>query len=342
MDDQITGRAKSGKARAKVLSPERRKEIAQEGARARWSSGPILKVTHGSPDHPLKIGNIEIPCYVLEDGTRVLTQHGFYEAIGRSGKPARGRGSSLENIAPFLALQNLKPFINNDLINSTMPIKFMLAKGATAWGYRAEILPKICEVYLKARDAKALLKSQEKFAIACDLIVRGLAHVGIIALVDEATGYQRDRAKDDLAKILEAFVAKELQPWIKTFPNDYFEELFRLRGLTYPGNGVKRPQYFGHITNDIIYRRLAPGVWRELKEKAEKDEKGRMKHRLHQGLTIDLGHPKLRDLLSSVTTIMKLSEQWEDFKNKLDRIHPAYNETMLIPFELKDDTGKGI
>ena len=115
-----------------LLKPERRKEIAQEGARARWSSGPILKVTHGSPDHPLKIGNIEIPCYVLEDGTRVLTQHGFYEAIGRSGKPARGRGSSLENIAPFLALQNLKPFINNDLINSTMPIKFMLAKGAIA------------------------------------------------------------------------------------------------------------------------------------------------------------------------------------------------------------------
>ena len=147
---------------------------------------------------------------MLEDGTRVLTQHGFYEAIGRSGKPARGRGSSLENIAPFLALQNLKPFINNDLINSTMPIKFMLAKGATAWGYRAEILPKICEVYLKARDAKALLKSQEKFAIACDLIVRGLAHVGIALLTTN-----RDKG-EEMQKII-----LKLAKWLIKYVDGY-------------------------------------------------------------------------------------------------------------------------
>jgi len=172
--------------------------------------------------------------------------------------------------------------------------------------------------------------------------MRGLAHVGIIALVDEATGYQKDRAKDELARILEAFVSKELQPWVKTFPSEFYDNMFRLRGLKFPADNVKRPQYFGHLTNDIIYRRLAPGVWLELKEKSAKDEKGRLKNHLHRKLTTDIGHPKLKELVISVVTIMKLSNNWVDFKNKLDRVHAAYNETMYLPFELEGDSGKGI
>lgn len=118
--------------------------------------------------------------------------------------------------------------------------------------------------------------------------------------------------------------------------------MFRLRGLKYPASGVKRPLYFGHLTNDIIYRRLAPGVWKELKKKAVKNESGRLKHKLFQRLTPDLGHPKLKELMISVTTIMKLSNKWLDFKYKLDRVHPAFNETMLLPYDLNDDNGEGI
>ncbi len=117
--------------------------------------------------------------------------------------------------------------------------------------------------------------------------------------------------------------------------------MFRLRDLDYPNSDVKRPQYFGHLTNDIIYRRLAPYVLEEIKEQAEKDEKGRLKHRLHQKLTTEIGHPKLKELIISVTTVMKLSDHWNDFKLKLERIHPAYNETMQLPIELEEDSGKG-
>ena len=48
--------------------------------------------------------------------------------------------------------------------------------------------------------------------------MRGLARVGIIALVDEATGFQRIREERALATILEKFIAKEIQPWAMTFP----------------------------------------------------------------------------------------------------------------------------
>jgi hypothetical protein len=112
--------------------------------------------------------------------------------------------------------------------------------------------------------------------------VPGFARVGIIALVDEATGFQRDRTGDALARILEAFVAKELQPWVKTFPNEYYAQLFRLRGLEYNTASVKRPQYFGVLTNNIVYDRLAPGVLKELKKVIPKSESGRPKGALSQ------------------------------------------------------------
>ena len=297
----------------------------------------ILKAKFGSKDRPLKIGNVLIPCYVLEDGTRVLTQYGFYEAIGRSGKPARGRGSSLENIAPFLALDNLKPFIDNDLIDSTKPIKFIPDKGGPAWGYRAEILPKVCEVYLKARDAKVLLKSQEKFAAACDLMVRGLAHVGIIALVDEVTGYQAVRSRQALEEILEKFISKELRKWAKTFPDEFYEQMFRLRDWKYQPFSVKRPQYIGTLTNDIVYERLAPGVLEELKRLTPRDEKGRTKQRFFQRLTEDVGHPRLREHLTAVIALMRASTKWEQFYRMLQRALPRYMEQQPLGLDEKDD-----
>ena len=135
--------------------------------------------------------------------------------------------------------------------------------------------------------------------------------VGIIALVDEATGYQRDRVRDALAEILEAFIAKELQPYIRMFPDAFYEHLFRLRGLEYPWDSGKRPQYFGHLTNDIVYARLAPGVLEELRKTVPRREDGRLKHTFTRKLIEDVGHPKLREHLASVVTIMKLSGDYD-------------------------------
>ena len=191
----------------------------------------------------------------------------------------------------------------------------------------------VCDVYLDARKAGVLTESQERVAAQAELLIRGFARVGIVALVDEATGYQRDRASDALAKILEKFIAKELQPWVKTFPDEFYEQLFRLRGLEFPRDTVKRPQYFGHLTNDIVYRRLAPGVLEELRNTEPKTPSGRRKGTLQQRLTSDLGHPKLREHLASVCTIMDFSEDYQDFIKKLDRRHPRYGETLEFDFD---------
>ena len=335
--DDVTGRAKGGVARAMALSPQERKEIAEKAAKARWATADAPKAEYIGTLH---IGDLEIPCAVLPDGRRLLSQRGIMAALGRrlGGADYRRQLDQEDGggkIPVYLGATSIKPFISNELMLAvSVPIPYRHGQGGgVAQGVDASQLPQICDVWLKAREAGALTKSQLVTAAHAEILVRGLAHVGIISLVDEATGYQKDRAKDALAQILEAFVAKEIQPWVKTFPADYYEQLFRLRGLPYPPENAKyRPQYFGVLTNDIVYKRLAPGILDELKRQNEKDEK---KGKLHQRLTTSTGHPKLREHLASSVTIMKLSRDYPDFIEKMNMIHPRYGDT--IPLGLTDE-----
>jgi hypothetical protein len=344
--EHVNGKARGGVVRAERLTAARRKEISLKGVAVKRELASLPKATHGSSDHPLTIGNIEIPCFVLENSVRVLSQRGLQTGIGMS--VGGGSKTGEQRLVRFLGSIAEKNKENNDLTARITglseklqnPIKFRQSGGGGAvFGYEATILADLCDVILAARKAGLLLRQQNHIADQAELLVRGFARVGIIALVDEATGYQKDRARDALAKILEAFVAKELQPYVKKFPAEFYEGMFRLRGLRFDPTSVKRPRYFGLLTNDIVYRRLAPGVWRELKAKTKKNADGRSVHHLHRFLTPDVGDPRLRELITKVTTIMQLSDNWGDFKNKLDRIVPASTE---LPCELKDDTGKDL
>lgn len=333
--------SKGGRARADALSPLRRSEIARTAAKARHDAP---KATHGAPDRPLRIGDIEIPCYVLSDERRVLTLTGFTGALGM----ARGGSmiAGMNRLELFASRKSISPFISRDLQERfANPIRFILPDGTRAYGFEAELLADICEAVLKAREKGALQQQQLGIAAQCEILVRGFARVGIVALVDEATGYQADRARDALARILEAFIAKELQPWLQTFPVDFYRELFRLRGLPFPTDTVKRPQYFGILTNDIVYKRLAPGVLNELRSVTPRNEEtGRLKHKLFQRLTTNTGYPKLREHLGAVVMLMKLSRDYADFIHKLDRFHPRFGDTLELPFEYnhEEDDGKGI
>lgn len=327
--EEATGRARGGKARQASMTPEERKAAASKAAVAKAEIAKLPQATH---EGVIKIGDTEIPCAVLPDGRRLLTQSGVMQALGRS-RQAKGREyyDADVNIPAFLTAKNLKPFITNDLLVTSSQIEFRLLSGVRAFGYPAEILPRVCDVYLNADDAGALTHTQQHIAAKAMVLMRGLAHIGIIALIDEATGYQKDRAKDALAKILEAYVAKELRPWVKTFPSSYYEQLFRLYGYPFPPEGKPqwRPQFFGNITNDVVYARLAPELLPELKRAASKAER---KAKLHQWLTNDIGHPKLREHLASIVTLLKISTSPEHFKQLVDQVHPRFGDSYSLDF----------
>lgn len=333
---KLTGRAKGGAARQAALTPEQRRENASKAAIAKTELARLPKVTHRGE---IRIGEACIPCVVLENGSRLITESGMSESMlgGRSGASKRIKKRASESDGPqlpiFVAPGQLKPFIDKELECGPLQGVRYNDEGRALLGFDAVLLPKVCDIWLKARHAGALQSQQLAKAQKAEVLMRGLAHVGIIALVDEATGYQKDRAKDALAKILEAYVAKELQPWVKTFDADYYENMFRLRGLEYPPeNPSFRPQYFGKLTNDIVYRRLAPGVLSALKEENSKAER---KGRLHQHLTAGFGRQSLTKHLGKVVALMQVSDQWPDFMSKLNRVVPRYGDT--IELGLDDD-----
>jgi len=341
--EQETKQSLGGKKRAESLTEWQRKEIASKAAVARWTEDANLpKAEYGGE---IVIGNLRIPCAVLDNGKRVVSENGITTALlgSRSGASKRLKKASEADGAPlpiFLAPGQLKPFISNELING--PLKQIVYKDGRkkVVGYGAEILPAVCDVWLKAREAGALQNQQKQKALKAEILMRGLAHIGVIALVDEATGYQDFRDRQALQQILEEFIAKELQPWVKTFPDDYYENLFRLKAWNYKPLDTSRPGVVGRYTNNLIYERLAPGVLKELKRITPKNTSGRRKHKFFQKLTPETGHPKLKEHISNIVVLMKVNDDWEVFMGMVDKALPKYmdgRQLRLFSPQVQDD-----
>jgi P63C domain len=238
-----------------------------------------------------------------------------------------------------LEAKNLKPYISHDLEAVLSVVEFRTPKGTRAEGFQAELLPKICETYLSARDAKALTSPQSRVAKQADILMRGLAHVGIIALVDEATGYQEVRDRLALQEILDRYLRKEFAAWAKRFPDEFYREIFRLRGWVWKGMRINRPQCVAAYTRNLVYQRLAPGIFKELEARNPKIERG---HRLalhHQWLTEDVGHPALAQHLHALLGLMRASDTWQQMMKLVNRAFPKRGDSLQMEM-FRDDTAR--
>lgn len=320
MDNPEKPQSKGGRARADKLSAEERREIAATAARARWAEASSLpKATHTGT---LKIGDAEIPCAVLSDGTRLLTQAGFLGALGRSTKPKGKSQQATDGLPPFLATRSLESLISKEIVEATVPVDFVTPTGGKALGYRADLLPKVCDLFLQARSLDLLTSQQMQIAEKAEILVRALAKIGIVALVDEATGFQLERDRDELHKLLSVYLAEERLAWAKRFPDEFYRQIYRLKGWAWPVGKAKTP-LLGHIMNDVIYERLPEGVLgklRELNPTQEETKRRRWKH--HQFLSQEVGQPDLRDHILQVLPIMRISKDWASFKRHLNIAFP--------------------
>jgi len=291
----------------------------------------FLKSTH---EGILPIGEMKLNVAVLEDGTRVITQSAIFKAFGRT---KRGRAKDdirVLNRPAFIDAKNLQPFIDADLEGVLKIIEYTDKTKKDNAGYNALILPKLCKIYLDAREERKLAKQQLPLARASEILLLGLSNIGIISLVDEVTGYQYERERDELQKILQAYIAKELLPWQKTFPDIYYREIFRLNGWNYTVHDIKRrPSVVGRWTNKIIYERLPKGVLKELKSVTPKSETGNYTARFFQSLTPDIGNPHLQNQLNSVITLMRISDDWHGFIANFNKLIDRQNGQLELKFE---------
>ena len=317
------GASKGGKARAKTMTPEERSEVARNAVRARWAKAGKLKPTPPAPQEvqppkalipagevpfsmfrgTLQIGDMEMECHVLSDGRRVFTQGEVVRVLTR--------GVDSSNLKRYL---NANPLIDNvESVGQIIPFKIP-SNPTLANGSEATTLIEICEKYLQASEQDKLKSNQTKLAIQAGVIIRSCAKVGIIALIDEATGFQKFRQKRDLQIKFQAFIADELQEWGRMFPPTFWHELARLEGIQYsPRN---RPLRWGKYIMAFVYDTIDGDVGKELRKK-NRDPHFLSNH--HQWLK-KFGQDKVRSQIDKVTTIMQLCVNMTDFRQKFAKV----------------------
>jgi hypothetical protein len=291
---------------------------------------------------------MEFRCAVLDDETRVISGSEFMRVMGiyRSGALSTRRGNNEELPLPLhLAFKNLRSYIMEDvdLVESLRtPIRYRDQGGSVGEGIDARVLRRICNVWVRAQADGVLGPSQEKIADKAQLLLNALADVAIIAIIDEATGYQKRRAHNALQAILAAYIAPELMPWQKRFPNSYYEQIYKVMGWKYDASSTARTAYVGKLTNKLIWDKLPPGVAQELRRLNPVDPTtGRRKRKHHQLLTDDVGHPHLQNQIMAVTTLMRATPAggYRFFEVLFNNAFPPTQGDLFTALEL-DQLGK--
>lgn len=287
------------------------------------------KITHTGE---LDLCGFKIPCYVLENGTRILSGRGMQESLKMVDDKKITAGTRLNR---YLDQKSLKPFIYKDKeVDHFKPIECYLGKQKIN-GYEATVLADICDAFLEARNSDdiALSKRQDIIATQCEVLARAFMRVGIVALVDEATGYQYDRERQELQKILRAYITEELLPWQKRFPDVYYRELFRLNGWDFTVNGIKkRPSVIGKWTNKLVYEQLPDGVLQELRNKTPRSGKGNTTARFHQSLTLDIGNKHLTSQIVQIITLFQISDNMKHLWSQFEKLKERKRGQLLLPF----------
>lgn len=301
--------------------------------------GPILKAKYGSDKTPLKIGNLELPCYVLEDGTRVFSGRGMQKAIGSTSTSGTWLSRFVETSPIHELLDEIRTGETTSLYKMQHPLRFT-RKGAggsqlDTYGYEATLLIDLCDVIIKAGEKGYNISKQ--YIVNANIIIRAVAKTGIIALVDEVTGYDKakERAKNALQQFLNQFIQEEAAKWVKTFNDQFFEDIYKMRNWTWTKTS-QRPGVIGQWITDIVYDRLGPIV-PKLEQLNPKNEHGNRSHKHHQFLSREIGLPKLKEHLAAVHAIAVISNyNWDKFMLNLDKAFPKKNSQLFLDLDFDE------
>lgn len=272
---------------------------------------------------------ISVKCYVMDNGERVLSLRGSAKSMGLSGG---GSGALVRN----LNAKWISPYLSEGLRNwlylagrNELP-DYISDTGVKFTPFEASLFVDLCKAYVDAsRDGVLRSEKQEDIANRMYAIMTAFAKTGLIAVIDEVTGYQDDRDRTELQKILSKYISQELLPWTKRFPDEFYKQMFRLKGWDYKGKA--KPGYAGTLTNEYVYKYLPCGVLEELKSKTPKSSAGNKTQRYHQHLTEKTGVPHLDRHLQQTIALMKASDNWDEF-DKLFR--KAMGEPIQLELEV--------
>jgi len=290
-----------------------------------------IKVTHQGLWKALD--GIEIDCYVTNDRQRLMSLRAAARAMNLIGG---GSGALLRNLKSLW----IQPFLTDQLREwifraSNKEIKKI--KGI--WGppfipFEASLFVDVCKAYIEAKNELEFTEKQLLITDRLLSIMTAFAKVGITSLVDEITGYQKERKDTDMQRLLSRYVNSDFLKWTKMFPDNFYKEIFRLKNWgDFEKAGQKMPQAVGMYTNDIIYNRLPKNVCKALKDKTPKSANGNNRYKLHQSLTQDEGVSHLKGHLIATMALMRASDNWDELLFVMDKSYPPQAGQLMIRFK---------
>ncbi len=304
----------------------------------------LPKATHFGDVH---LNGFDLSSVVLEDGRRLFSDRSLAYAFGiRGGGAYYKRKKNATNdsavLPEYLSASFLKPFISNELIEKfDSAVEYTAKNGKKSRGIDATVLADICDVYVTAKNKGVDNDNFLKVADNAYTMIKAFAKVGIIALVDEATGYQYDREKEALQQILKLYVAEDILEWQKTFHDPFYQEIFRLRKWPFTTNGINsRPGVVGTYTNTFIYGQMPIGVMDKIRAVTPKNKKGHYVYKFHQSLTPEIGKEHLKKQLIEVTTLMSISQTWQEFIDLFNRKYKKQGKQLSIDFGEEEEKQK--
>lgn len=250
------------------------------------------------------LGSGHIDCYVLDNNDRVLALRSAVRAL------TGVDGSDLDS---YIGVQSLRGYLDSKEVLAGALDFSIPGTQFTGRGLRANAFLGICRAYVNALQAGALTTERQRgLAMKCAVLLAACANVGLDALIDEATGYQYERAEDALQVKLRAYVLEELRAWEKTFPDALWEEFGRL--TNWSGSLHSRPKWWGKLVLELIYEALDPDVAAHLKTTKPSPRHGQ---NYHQWLTQDVGLRALIPHIHQVVGIAKTCSTIAELKEKV-------------------------
>ncbi len=263
---------------------------------------------------PLKIGDIEIDCYILMDGTPVLNKGKMMKALGRQWK-----GSSRSERPNFIGAMNLQKFVRPELEKFLDGIDFYDGKRLIS-GYDAKILPHICKLYREANRAGVLTASQLPTAEKCEILSDAFSIVGITALIYEQLGFEKLKHPEAFRILIESYLSDEIRKWAKEFPDEFFWQLDRIYG-NQKTTSNNRPMYYAKFIRKYIYEPLEKGeVLKQLDKHNPKNNKGHRSVRHHQLTSENIGLPAVRSQIWQVIATLKISSDKRRYETNFARM----------------------
>nr|WP_286674417.1 P63C domain-containing protein [Clostridium sp. VAP52] len=254
----------------------------------------------------------DLPCYVLDDGQRVFRLSNLTKSLRDKEHGKFGNYLASSNIIKYLP-ERLRPLTDENHDRTPQGVIEFEFNEKIEKGYNSEDFMDVCSAFVTANlNNEKLSEAQQEIVKNANKFVLSTAKIGIVALIDEATGYQNVRHSKELQLKMKYFLVEDdnAREWEKIFPDDLWFEFGRL--TNWKGSLKKRPKYWGKLVKELIYNLLDKDIAEYLYKNKPPRYNGHIKY--HQWLNEGYGTKELTQHIWQIIGMAKTCENMKELK----------------------------